>query len=63
MDDACAAMLAKSGIIPALIELLNGNTATFVVQDVVLWLIDFLDVIMLSCIKRNQISCINCETC
>lgn len=26
MDDACAAMLAKSGIIPALIELLNGNT-------------------------------------
>lgn len=24
-DDACAAMLAKSGIIPALIELLNGN--------------------------------------
>lgn len=25
MDDACAAMLAKSGIIPALIELLNGN--------------------------------------
>lgn len=25
-DDACAAMLAKSGIIPALIELLNGNT-------------------------------------
>lgn len=28
MDDACAAMLAKSGIIPALIELLNGNTHT-----------------------------------
>ena len=25
MDDACAAMLAKSGIIPALIELLNGT--------------------------------------
>lgn len=28
MDDACAAMLAKSGIIPALIELLNGNAHT-----------------------------------
>nr|XP_019956858.1 PREDICTED: kinesin-associated protein 3 [Paralichthys olivaceus] len=28
MDDACAAMLAKSGIIPALIELLNGNLLT-----------------------------------
>lgn len=28
MDDACAAMLAKSGIIPALIELLNGKTHT-----------------------------------
>lgn len=26
MDYACAAMLAKSGIIAALIELLNGNT-------------------------------------
>lgn len=26
MDDSCAAMLAKSGIIPALIELLNGRT-------------------------------------
>ncbi|GAA6069616.1 kinesin-associated protein 3-like isoform X1, partial [Tachysurus ichikawai] len=25
MDDSCAAMLAKSGIIPALIELLNGK--------------------------------------
>lgn len=25
MDDSCAAMLAKSGIIPALIELLNGR--------------------------------------
>lgn len=25
MDDSCAAMLAKSGIIPALIELLNGE--------------------------------------
>lgn len=25
MDDSCAALLAKSGIIPALIELLNGN--------------------------------------
>jgi len=24
MDDSCAALLAKSGIIPALIELLNG---------------------------------------
>lgn len=28
MDYACAAMLAKSGIIAALIELLNGNTLT-----------------------------------
>lgn len=28
MDDACAVMLAKSGIIPALIELLNGNMHT-----------------------------------
>ncbi|XP_035026684.1 kinesin-associated protein 3 isoform X2 [Hippoglossus stenolepis] len=28
MDDACAAMLAKSGIIPALIELLNDQTVT-----------------------------------
>lgn len=27
MDDACAAMLAKSGIIPALIELLNGSSS------------------------------------
>lgn len=25
MDDSCAALLAKSGIIPALIELLNGE--------------------------------------
>lgn len=25
MDDSCAVMLAKSGIIPALIELLNGR--------------------------------------
>lgn len=25
MDDSCAALLAKSGIIPALIELLNGK--------------------------------------
>jgi len=25
MDDSCAVMLAKSGIIPALIELLNGK--------------------------------------
>lgn len=25
IDDSCAAMLAKSGIIPALIELLNGK--------------------------------------
>lgn len=25
MDDSCAAMLAKSGIIPALIDLLNGK--------------------------------------
>lgn len=25
MDDSCAAMFAKSGIIPALIELLNGK--------------------------------------
>lgn len=25
MDKACATMLAKSGIIPALIELLNGD--------------------------------------
>lgn len=25
MDDSCAALLAKSGIIPALIELLNGT--------------------------------------
>lgn len=25
IDDACAVMLAKSGIIPALIELLNGK--------------------------------------
>lgn len=30
MDYACAAMLAKSGIIAALIELLNGNTETLV---------------------------------
>ncbi len=27
MDDSCAVMLAKSGIIPALIELLNGKCA------------------------------------
>lgn len=27
MDDSCAVMLAKSGIIPALIELLNGKSA------------------------------------
>ena len=25
MDDSCAALLAKSGVIPALIELLNGK--------------------------------------
>jgi len=29
MDDSCAAMLAKSGIIPALIELLNGESRFF----------------------------------
>lgn len=29
MDDSCAALLAKSGIIPALIELLNGKLAMF----------------------------------
>lgn len=29
MDDSCAALLAKSGIIPALIELLNGNDHNF----------------------------------
>lgn len=29
MDDSCAALLAKSGIIPALIELLNGKLAVF----------------------------------
>lgn len=29
MDDSCAALLAKSGIIPALIELLNGIFAMF----------------------------------
>lgn len=28
MDDSCAAMLAKSGIIPALIDLLNGEWPT-----------------------------------
>lgn len=28
MDDSCAALLAKSGIIPALIELLNGKLGT-----------------------------------
>lgn len=33
MDDACAAMLAKSGIIPALIELLNGNACSRCVLD------------------------------
>lgn len=33
MDDACAAMLAKSGIIPALIELLNGNACPRCVLD------------------------------
>lgn len=27
MDKACATMLAKSGIIPALIELLNGDVS------------------------------------
>lgn len=27
MDDSCAALLAKSGIIPALIELLNGKAS------------------------------------
>lgn len=30
MDDSCAIMLAKSGIIPALIELLNGTRFIFV---------------------------------
>ena len=29
MDDSCAALLAKSGIIPALIELLNGNSFSY----------------------------------
>lgn len=29
MDDSCAALLAKSGIIPALIELLNGKAQIF----------------------------------
>lgn len=29
MDDSCAIMLAKSGIIPALIELLNGTKHSF----------------------------------
>lgn len=29
MDDSCAALLAKSGIIPALIELLNGKLVMF----------------------------------
>jgi len=29
MDDSCAALLAKSGIIPALIELLNGKLQFF----------------------------------
>lgn len=29
MDDSCAIMLAKSGIIPALIELLNGTKHLF----------------------------------
>ena len=28
MDDSCAAMLAKSGIIHSLIELLNGELST-----------------------------------
>ena len=32
MDDSCAAMLAKSGIIPALIELLNGKNLNPVLQ-------------------------------
>ena len=29
MDDSCAAMLAKSGIIQCLIELLNGKSPIF----------------------------------
>lgn len=29
MDDSCAVMLAKSGIIPALIELLNGRKHSY----------------------------------
>lgn len=32
VDDSCAAMLAKSGIIPALIELLNGKNLNPVSQ-------------------------------
>lgn len=33
MDDSCAAILAKSGIIPALIELLNGKNQYLIVQQ------------------------------
>lgn len=34
MDKACATMLAKSGIIPALIELLNGDVPRNSVQHI-----------------------------
>jgi len=37
MDDSCAAMLAKSGIIPALIELLNGKNQILQQLPKALW--------------------------
>uniref|UniRef100_A0A4W4EE23 Kinesin-associated protein 3a n=1 Tax=Electrophorus electricus TaxID=8005 RepID=A0A4W4EE23_ELEEL len=39
MDDSCAALLAKSGIIPALIELLNGRVAS---QKAPAYLVDLM---------------------
>lgn len=41
MDKACATMLAKSGIIPALIELLNGDVSLefcLTTQDMLMFL-------------------------
>lgn len=37
MDDSCAAMLAKSGLVPALIELLNGKNQTLLQMSKALW--------------------------